>query len=177
MSDEAHTVKLPELIPDIQATTAHGTQIVLPISGEPVQVLEAPVTLTVVAPGTLNTGGGSAVQGDVTANKEFVGRDAVNNDVRYSSAGSSVNFLNPDNAALWQANMKLLQDIADVAFRLDDIPGRLQALEKSLHIVPINVPVTVPVKAEINVPLQSWLLIILIVLVLTFGSYLVGRGW
>jgi hypothetical protein len=143
VSDEAHI----ELVPDIE-----------------VSVNQLPPV--VVSPGStikIDTAGGAVIPGRVDA-RDFTGRDVNQNDLRYNSAGSSVTFLDQDNAALWQANMKLLQDIASVSERLDGIPNRLQKLEDFLFM---------PIVSRNAASQHVWFL--LAVIAIGVGGLLIGK--
>lgn len=121
MAETRQPEKIAELIP-----TTHGRAPDTPV------IVEAPVT--VVAPGTIrSTVGGTANDGSIDAGRDFVGRDQRHDeDRRYSSQGSNVYFDQTDNSKLWEAMMKMLQNISDIAHRLDDIPSRLGRLEACL---------------------------------------------
>lgn len=141
--------KLAEMIPTTEVTTAPE----LP------RVVEAPVT--VVAPHT--DGNRNIVGNENRSNSE------VHEDRRYSSSGSNVTFSQADNSKLWEASMELLQKIADIAVRLDNIPDRLDKLEERFRIPPVAAQPTYSVPLIYNLIIALVIAFSLVALVFWLG--------
>lgn len=163
----------PPTIRELQPTTAEVGKKSTPATEVPMTV-EAPVL--VVPPGTATSVGGDAN----TGGGGFVGRDTAvsssssDTGQRFSSSGSNVTFSREDNSKLWESQMKLLQDIANVAYKLDDIPDRMKELERIARTlplpvtVPVTIPVAIPIAPVVTPPIgpgQSWLLIVAVNLI------------
>lgn len=134
-------------------------------------IVEAPVL--VVPPGTATSVGGDAN----TGGGGFVGRDVATSTSdtgqRFSSSGSNVTFSREDNSKLWESQMKLLQDIANVAYKLNGLPDDLMALTKYVYSIPLPVPIVVPlppVIAPVVSSIQGWLLVVAINLIVLLGA-------
>jgi len=123
----------------------------------------------------IQTGGGAAM-GDAHT-RDFTARDSSQ-----QHTGSSVTFQNPDSAELWRAiitvsnqlselQARLNDKINDVAFKLDDLPNRVNKLEVKVDPVPVPIPVVgVPMS-----PAAFGLLIAFVGIVASILLFFLGR--